>query len=246
MHVLVSLLNAHMHVLGADVLWREIVGNVFGLASAVLGMQRLVSAWWVGLVGNVLLVTVFLGGTFHTPQDKTLWGQVGRQFMFAALGVYGWWKWRRTQAAKRDGRHAETAAVVPRWATRSERLMLVGAGVVCMAVFYPTLKALDSYGPWSDSWILTGSLLATAGMALGLREFWLIWIAVDAVGVPLLIRAHYYPSALMYVVYGAFCLIGFVQWIRITSPTTATTTSSTAGIDPGSVQFETMGEVHTT
>jgi nicotinamide mononucleotide transporter len=242
MHVLVTLLNAHIHVLGADVLWREIVGNVFGLASAVLGMQRQVSAWWVGLVGNALLVTVFLGGTFHTPQDKTLWGQVGRQAIFAALGVYGWWKWRRTQAATRDGQQAEAAAVVPRWATARERLMLTGAAAVCMAVFYPTLSALDSYGPWSDSWILTGSLLATAGMALGLREFWLIWVAVDAVGVPLLLRAHYYPSALMYIVYGGFCLIGFVEWIRIRSTATGSSPgTSTAGVDPGSVQFETMG-----
>ena len=34
---------------------REVVGNLFGLASALLGMRRLVWAWPVGLVGNVLL-----------------------------------------------------------------------------------------------------------------------------------------------------------------------------------------------
>ena len=84
-------------------------------------------------------------------------------------------------------------------------------------MFNLILRQLNSYGPLSDAWILTGSLLATAGMAFGLREFWLIWIAVDVVGVPLLLRAHYYPSALMYIVYGAFCLYGFAAWIRIRS-----------------------------
>jgi nicotinamide mononucleotide transporter len=52
-------------------------------------------------------------------------------------------------------------------------------------------------------------------MARGWVEFWLIWILVDAVGVPLLLNAGYYPSAIMYIVYGAFCVVGFVTWLRI-------------------------------
>ena len=67
----------------------------------------------------------------------------------------------------------------------------------------------------SDAWILTGSILATYGMARGWIEFWLIWIAVDLVGVPLLLTAGYYPSALMYIVYGVFCVVGFISWWRI-------------------------------
>ena len=61
----------------------------------------------------------------------------------------------------------------------------------------------------------TGSILATYGMARGYVEFWLIWIAVDLVGVPLLLTAGYYPSAIMYIVYGVFCVIGFISWWRI-------------------------------
>jgi nicotinamide mononucleotide transporter len=33
--------------------------------------------------------------------------------------------------------------------------------------------------------------------------------------VPLLLAAGYYPSAIMYIVYGAFCVVGFVTWLRI-------------------------------
>jgi nicotinamide mononucleotide transporter len=35
------------------------------------------------------------------------------------------------------------------------------------------------------------------------------------VGVPLLLQAQLYPSALMYIVYGVFCVIGFISWLRI-------------------------------
>jgi nicotinamide mononucleotide transporter len=52
-------------------------------------------------------------------------------------------------------------------------------------------------------------------MARGWTEFWLVWIGVDVVGVPLLLQAGYYPSAALYLVYGAFCLWGFLTWVRV-------------------------------
>ena len=52
-------------------------------------------------------------------------------------------------------------------------------------------------------------------MARGWTEFWLIWIAVDIVGVPLLWSGGYYPSAVLYLVYGAFVSYGFITWARM-------------------------------
>ncbi|NTW42453.1 MAG: nicotinamide mononucleotide transporter, partial [Cellulomonadaceae bacterium] len=52
------------------------------------------------------------------------------------------------------------------------------------------------------------------GMARGWTEFWLVWIAVDIVGVPLLLKAGYYPSAFLYMVYGGVVLYGFSVWVR--------------------------------
>ena len=48
-------------------------------------MRRRVWAWPVGIVGNVLLFTVFLGVAFDNPQGQTLYGQAGRQVFF--IGV---------------------------------------------------------------------------------------------------------------------------------------------------------------
>jgi len=203
------LLHAQVEIAGSNVLVREIVGNVFGLGSALFGMRRLVAAWPVGIVGNVLLFTVFVGGIFDTPQDKDLWGQAGRQVFFALVSLYGWYRWYQT-------RHGGAAkAVQPRWATARERLELLGFAVVLYTISYFVLRELGSWGPQWDAWILTGSILATYGMARGFVEFWLIWIAVDVVGVPLLIQAKFYPSATMYIVYGFFCVLGFASWWRI-------------------------------
>jgi nicotinamide mononucleotide transporter len=207
--LLTRLLNAKLDI-GPGILWREIIGNGFGLASALLGMRRKVAAWPIGIVGNVLLFTVFLGGVFQTPSDLDLYGQAGRQVFFLLVSVYGWVRWHQSRSADSGG-----AAVHPRWATNGERLQLLVGAVVLTTAFYFVLKALDSWGPLPDAWILTGSILATYGMARGWVEFWLIWIAVDLVGVPLLLQAQLYPSAAMYIVYGAFCVLGLVTWIRI-------------------------------
>jgi len=190
------------------VLWREVLGNVFGLASALGGMRRRVWAWPVGILGNLLLFTVFLGAVFGTPNPVNLLGQAGRQVMFIAVSVYGWYRWRQS-------RQSGGAAVNPHWASGRERALLLVGLVGGTAVLTPIFAALGSYEPvWADAWIFMGSLLATYGMAKGWVEFWLIWVAVDVVGVPLLLSAGYYASAIMYLFYGGFTLAGFFVWAR--------------------------------
>ena len=134
------LLHSQVVIAGSAVLVREIVGNGFGLASALFGMRRRVAAWPIGIVGNVLLFTVFVGGVFDTPQDKDLWGQAGRQVFFAIISVYGWYRWYQTR------HHGATTGVQPRWATTRERLELLGIAVVLYAIAYVVLPRTGLVG----------------------------------------------------------------------------------------------------
>ena len=210
------LLDAHIHVFGADILWREIIGNVFGLASAIGGMRRRVWAWPVGIVGNVLLFTVFFGVALTDPQYETLYGQAARQVFFIAVSLYGWWRW---SANKRRGSNAP--AVIPRWATGRERAAYVSVALAAVLVCWGIFRAIgaDWPAPWwyylADAWIFVGSILATYAMARGWVDFWLCWLAVDFVGVPELIYFRYYPSALLYGVYAGFVIWGFFVWLRV-------------------------------
>ncbi|MEJ1922776.1 nicotinamide riboside transporter PnuC [Microbacterium sp. KHB019] len=193
---------------GQTLLIREVVGNIFGLVSALGGMRRKVWAWPVGIVGNLLLLTVFLGSILSPEHDlPNLLGQAGRQVMFIAVAVYGWNRWRNAASG--------TGQVTPRWASNPARIGLVLVLVIGTIALTPLFRLLGSYEPvWADAWTFVGSLLATYGMAKGWTEFWLIWIAVDVVGVPLLFSAGYYATGFMYVFYGAFTAVGFVVWWR--------------------------------
>jgi len=209
MSVFIWLFEAEIHFGSKAILWREVIGNIFGLTSALLGMRRKVWTWPVGIFGNVLLFTVFLGVIFHTPQDKNLYGQAGRQVFFMALSIYGWYRWSQRSPS------GSSKTIIPRWMTLRERVSIVPVVLTFYALSYFTLKALGSWGPLADAWIFTGSALATYGMARGYVEFWLVWIAVDAVGVPLLVKAGYYPSATLYAVYGVLVIWGFISWLKI-------------------------------
>lgn len=191
---------------GQTLLVREVVGNAFGLASALGGMRRKIWAWPVGIIGNLLLLTVFLGSALSPdPSLPHLLGQAGRQIMFIAVAIYGWIRWR----------NAEGGQIVPKWAPTGARIGLVIVMVVGTVALTPLFRALGSWEPvWADAWTFVGSLLATYGMAKGWTEFWLIWIAVDVVGVPLLFSSGYYATGFMYVFYGIFTAVGFVIWWR--------------------------------
>lgn len=212
MDLLEWLISGTIAVGGGTLSVPEVVGNLFGLASAILGMRRVVWAWPVGLVGNVLLFGVFASGELSGVTSEPLWGQAGRQLFFLAVGVYGWVRWSRSQRA---GGAADGRAITPRWATWAERAQLLALAVIGYAFFLWLLQQIGSWGPTTEAWILTGSMLATYGMARGWVEFWIVWMLVDVVGVTTLVQAGYYPTAGMYLVYAVFVVVGFVVWWRV-------------------------------
>lgn len=219
-----DIFNAQLTIAGHNIAWREVVGNAFGLASAILGMRRKVWAWPVGIIGNLLLFTVFMGVWFSNPQEHSLFGQAARQVFFIITSVYGWWAWNRS----RQGRDKGAPAITPRWATPGERGTYLVVAAILVVVSQWVFRSVGVGWPapgwyyWTDAWIFVGSMLATYAMARGWVDFWLVWIAVDLVGVPLLWSSGYYPSAVLYAVYGGFVLWGFFVWrraARVEAPT---------------------------
>ncbi len=218
MNVLTWLYDAQVTIAGHPITWREILGNAFGFASAVGGLRRRVWAWPVGIVGNVLLFTVFIAATFEAEAQQPLFGQAGRQVFFIVTSVYGWHRWREYRRAHGG---SGAPAVSPRWATAAERTAYLVAAAAAVVLFQWLFSVIGAGWPaprwyfWCDAWIFVGSMLATFAMARGWNDFWLCWIGVDLVGVPLLWHSGYYPTAILFVVYGALVVWGFVVWLRV-------------------------------
>jgi nicotinamide mononucleotide transporter len=223
------LFGSELVIAGAPILVREIVGNVFGIASAVGGMRRRVWAWPVGIVGNVLLFTCLHRRRLRHAAGQAAVGPgrpAGLLRGCLAVGLVA------LAAASRDCELRQRGCGRPPLGDdrRTYQLLLLYAAGT--AFFWWLFGILGSYGRLTEAWILTGSILATYGMARGWVEFWLIWLAVDAVGVPTLINAGFYPPAVLYGVYGVFCVWGFVTWLRVRErpPSLSDPASETVGV----------------
>lgn len=220
-----SLLDWNIQIGKYQLHWLELIGVLIGVASAYLGMKRLVWAWPVGIVANIMLFFVYTGAAFGTDTRTPLFGQAGRQVFFIVTSIYGWARWQQHRRNKHAD--ADQPVVTPRWATAKERLAMVGFWAVGTVIAHFVFQAILDANPspywtpqwwysWCDAWVFVGSIVATYAMARAWNEFWLAWIVVDLVGVPFGFATDYVPTAVMYIFYGLFVLYGFVQWARLT------------------------------
>ena len=205
--------------------WLELIGVTIGIASAYLGMKRLVWAWPVGIIANIMLFFVYVGAAFGADERIPLYGQSGRQVFFIIVSIYGWARWAQHRRAM--GAASDAPAIVPRWMRQRERVVMVAFWLIGTVIVHQVFVALWEASPnpfytpqwwfyWCDAWIFVGSIVATYAMARGWNEFWLAWIGVDLVGVPLGFATGYVPTAVMYTFYGLFVIYGFTQWVKVT------------------------------
>jgi nicotinamide mononucleotide transporter len=186
------------HAFGQTIKWSDLLGNLLGLATVGFALRRSMWTWPVQITSAVLL--------FGATMAAHLGGSAARQIALGSAAVYGWYRWSSVRHDK--------AEVGVRWASWKERGVIVATFVVGTVAFAWLLTAThSSWNPKPDAYIFIGSLIATAAQAKGYVEFWLVWIAVDVVGVPLNFRSGLPVSGMIYGVYGAIVVAGLWQWI---------------------------------
>lgn len=194
-----GLLEYGFTVVGERISYAELVGQLCALLVVFLAQRRTPLTWPVQVGATALLFGVYL--------SAHLGGLATRQVAILLISIYGWWAWRR--------RNDPVYGVPVRWASARERVTLAVAVLLGTAAMALTLQALDaSWAPWPDAFLFVGTLAAFAAQGIRLVEFWLIWLAVDAVGVPLQIASGLYFSAAVYLVFVGLVVHGLVSWTR--------------------------------
>jgi nicotinamide mononucleotide transporter len=186
-------------LLGQHIIWSDMTGNILGLITLALGWRRSLWTWPVQFLSGAVLFVAFYG---H------LAGSAGKQVVVMAVALYGWWQWSRDRGRAADGH------IAPRFATWRERAAMVAAaaaGTVAVALLFEAVPSL-SWDPWPDAYIFVGTVVAMYAQARSMVEFWIAWLLVDLVGVPLNFANGYAFSGFVYVIYGALVLWGLRDW----------------------------------
>ncbi|WP_062215637.1 nicotinamide mononucleotide transporter family protein [Streptomyces sp. NBRC 109706] len=187
-------------VFDQSVMWSDMVGNLAGLAALALGWRRSILTWPVQLLSGLILVAAY--------SAADLGGGVGKQLLVITVALWGWRQWRIGRRDTGDGQ------ITVRFATWRERGALLAGAVVGTLLVGGLFTAVPelSWNPWPDAYIFVGTLVAMVAQARGLVEFWIAWLLVDLVGVPLAFSSGLPFSGLVYVVYLFLVIWGMRDW----------------------------------
>jgi nicotinamide mononucleotide transporter len=193
------LLDRGLTVFGQWISMAELVGQLGALAVVFLAQRRTLWTWPVQVGATVLLLAVYF--------SADLGGMASQQIAILAISLFGWWAWSR--------RSDPVYGVLVRKGTPIEWLAIVGAVAIGTTATALVLEVLNtSLAPWPDAAIFVGTVVAFAAQGIGLVEFWLVWLAVDAIAVPLQISSGLWFSASVYIVFGALVVYGWRSWNR--------------------------------
>ena len=185
-----SAYDAHLTISGHDDHWREIVGNVFGLASR----DRRDAAQGLGVAGRHRSATCCCSrsssatAVVNDQHDPDCWGRpAGRSSSSPSASTAGA-AGEHTKHA--GGRRRTVRPSQPRWATAPNEpryLLVAGAAVMVLFVVFKQIGAVWPAPTWyflADAWILTGIDPGDVRHGPRLGRLLAVWIAVDLVGVP--------------------------------------------------------------
>jgi nicotinamide mononucleotide transporter len=195
-----QLLEALQQPVIGPITWAELWGDVTGLLCVWLVARQHLWNWPIGILNNAFFFILFWW--------SKLYGDAVLQLAFAAIGFYGWWNWVW-------GKGVVAGALPVRRTTALEWLVL--AGTTCLTTVIVTwwlAHHTDSPVPLWDSSVLTLSLAATYGQAKKLLESWWLWILVDVLSIPLYVVRGLYPTAVLYALFLALCIVGLRAWQR--------------------------------
>jgi nicotinamide mononucleotide transporter len=178
--------------------WGEVAAFATGALCVWLVARQHVANWAIGLANSVFFLLLFA--------DYGLYADSALQVVYLILGAYGWWAWLHGGASRQDELEISRTSR-GQWAALGA---FVAVGTLALAMLLD--RATDSNVPAWDALTTALSLAATWGQTRKKVESWWVWIAADAIYIPLYASKDLWLTAALYVVFAALCVIGLRSW----------------------------------
>ncbi|WP_247237632.1 nicotinamide riboside transporter PnuC [Telluribacter sp. SYSU D00476] len=192
-------LNQTLSLAGLTTTPLEIFGFVTGAICVYLNTQQNVLGWLFGIINAVLYAAVFW--------QVRLYADMGLQGYYFVTSIYGWWMWLY------GGENRQELPVTP---TPRTLYGIFSALFVAATLLWGFLlnRYTDASLSYLDSALTAASLIGQWMMARKYLENWLVWIVADACYVGMYAYKGLHLTALLYVVFLALALMGYIQWRR--------------------------------
>ncbi len=175
----------------------ELLGVAFNLACVILTIRRHIACWPVGIVGIALFFAMFFRAKLYADLlNLTV------QFL---LSLYGWRAWLV------GGVHR--GPLVVRQAPPAARaVMALAVAAGAPAFGFSLARWTDAAFPYWDSLITVLSLAAQTALSRKWLDAWVLWIAVDAIAIPVYAARGLWFAAALYAVFLVMAVGGLGTW----------------------------------
>ena len=160
---------------------------------------------WLGTTGTTItwpwwaFSSALYGWLFY---EWELYASAMVQLVFIAAAVWGWFGWGPKGAQSRT-------------LSWTQRGIVVIGGLIVWLLITPVLISWGAVAAKPDAFGLVFSVVAQVIMVLQYRENWVVWLIVDAAYVALYWSQDLKFTSLLYVVFTAVALRGWINWKKM-------------------------------
>jgi nicotinamide mononucleotide transporter len=179
----------------------EWCGVFTGILCVWLAAKNNILNWPIAIISVLIYIVIFF--------ESKLYADMGLQFYFFAMNIYGWYYW-----SKQRNNPEETRAIS--LISKQEIILsITGVIIFTLALGFILHKNTDASFPFIDSFCTACSLIAQIFLARKVIQNWLIWIFVDVIYVGVYFSKDLYATGLMYALYVAIAMMGYLDWRKI-------------------------------
>lgn len=179
----------------------EWFGVITGLLCVWLAAKNNIWNWPFAIASVLTYLFIFL--------ESKLYADMGLQVYLLLMNIYGWYYW--SEQRKNPGAQRPISQI-----TRQEVMYSVlGVIVFTTGLGFLLHKKTDASFPFIDSFCTATSIIAQVFLARRVLQNWLIWVFVDIIYVIVYFSKELYATGLMYAIYMAIALIGYIDWKKI-------------------------------
>jgi len=175
----------------------EWLAVLLAFAYLLLAVRQNAWCWACAIASSAIFLGLFARGGLVM--------QAALQLFYIAMGVYGWWAWRR-------GAGEGTGLSVSRWGAGRHAVTIAAVLTASAVNGWIVARTQGGWVPYVDAFVAWVSVLATWMVARKVLENWLYWIVVDSVAAALYWSQGFHATAFLFVVYVLVAVKGYFAW----------------------------------
>lgn len=195
--------NIAFEIIGYQISYVELIGTLFGLISVYYASRANILTWATGIINEVFLFILFF--------QVQLYADMFLQVYFFIVTLYGWYNWKQkprqnsiTESKKKTKICLSSVVFIG--------TIIAGFLFANIHLYLPKYFKIKSVFPFTDSFIMVLSIVATVLLAKKKIETWYLWIIVDIVCVFLFFKKGIVFLALEYLIFLGLATYGLLHW----------------------------------